>query len=113
MARSVRATRAVPEGDLPAVTRVRTRVLEGPTDDHAVVLAFENGAEIRYRETAEAIHEAWVPPDDDDPAVVHEREGESAEALALGTVGGYLSFDGRTRATFVWGEENVGVLLGE
>lgn len=113
MVRSTSATRATPDGDLPAITRVRTRVVEGTTDDHAVVIAFENGAEIRYRDTDDAVREAWVPPAEDDPAVVHEREDEPVRAVALGTVGAYLSFDGRTRAAFVWGEENVDVLLGE
>lgn len=102
---------------LPDVVGVRTRVVDGGRE--TVVVAFENGAEIRYRAPAEGdclIEEAWVAPTDDPtaPSVVNERAADAgAEALALRAVGEYLSFDGRARARFVWGEENLTALLGE
>lgn len=113
-------TRAVPgtateqETELPAVTTVRTRVIDGGRE--TVVVAFENGAQIRYREVEDGVAEAWVRPgaDPGDPAVRYVREADAgAEVLALRVLGEYLSFDGRHRAQFVWGEENVATLLGE
>jgi hypothetical protein len=111
-----RSTRAEPDAGtgLPAIVGVRTRVVEESTEG-AVVVRFANGARLRYRETAAGIEEAWVPPDGDpgDPAVTHAREADvGTEALALRTIGEYLSFDDRRRAEFVWGETNVAVLLG-
>lgn len=102
---------------LPDVVGVRTRALDRGRE--TVVVEFENDAEVRYRTPAEAgdpIVEAWVAPDDDpaDPTVVNERSADvGAEALALRTVGEYLSFDDRRRAEFVWGERNLTALLGE
>jgi hypothetical protein len=107
-------TRAEPDGSLPAVTAVRTRVRERGRD--AVVVEFANGARLRYRETDGPVEEAWLPPEADpaDPAVLNDRETEAgAEALALRALAEYLSFDGRPRAAFVWGEENLEALLGE
>jgi hypothetical protein len=110
-------TEAVPaatETELPAVTTIRTRVIEAGCE--AVAVEFANGAQVRYRETEAGIEEAWIRPGADpaDPAVTHVREADAgAEALALRTLGEYLSFDGRRRAAFVWGEENVAAILGE
>jgi hypothetical protein len=109
--------RGEPDGSLPAVVAVRTRVRKRGRD--AVVIEFANGARLRYRETDGPVEEAWLPPGADtadaaDPPVVNERETEAdAESLALRAVGEYLSFDGRRRAAFVWGERNLAVLLGE
>lgn len=100
--------------DLPAVTTVRTRVIDDGCE--AVVVEFTNGAQVRYREAEAGIEESWIRPGADpaDPAVTHVREADAgAEALALRTLGEYLSFDGRRRAEFVWGEENVAAVLGE
>jgi hypothetical protein len=108
-------TRATPAGEvLPAIVGVRTRVVEAGRN--AVVVEFENDAEICYRETETGVEEVFVGPDDDraDPAAVHDRgDDEDPEVLAVRTVGEYLSFDGRARATFVWGEQNLNALLGE
>lgn len=105
-------TRAESDESLPAVVDVRTRVRERGRD--AVVVAFANGARLRFRETDGPVEEAWLPPGATEPAVVNDRETEAgAEALALRAVGEYLSFDGRRRAAFVWGEENARAVLGE
>jgi hypothetical protein len=99
---------------LPDVVGVRTRSVEAGR--RTVVVAFDNGAELRYREPAEVgdpVEEAWRPPDTEEATVVNERsEDAGPEALALRTVGEYLSFDGERRARFVWGEENLDALLG-
>lgn len=111
--RAVPGTAAESETALPAVTTVRTRAIDDGCE--TVVVEFANGAQLRYRETADGIEEAWVRPDGDpaDPAVTHVREAEAgAEALALRTLGEYLSFDGRRRAAFVWGEANVAAIVG-
>lgn len=111
--RAVPGTAAEQDTDLPAVTTVRTRVIDDGCE--AVVVEFANGAQIRYREAEAGIEEAWIRPDGEpaDPAVTHVREADAgAEALALRTLAEYLSFDGRRRAQFVWGEENVTALLG-
>lgn len=102
---------------LPDVVGVRTRVVDRGRE--TVVVEFGNGAELRYRAPTEgdrAVEEAWVAPGDDPtaPTVVNERPADAGtEALALRAIGEYLSFDGRTRAAFVWGEENLTALLGE
>ena len=102
---------------LPDVVGVRTRVVDGGRE--TVVVEFENGAELRYRAPAESdgpVEETWVAPVDDPaaPTVVNERTADAgAEALALRAIGEYLSFDGRPRAEFVWGEQNLTALLGE
>jgi hypothetical protein len=102
---------------LPDVVGVRTRVVDRGRE--TVVVEFENGAELRYHAPdgdRGAVEEAWVAPDDDPatPAVVNERAADAGvEALALRAVGEYLSFDGRPRAEFVWGEANLHALLGE
>jgi len=101
---------------LPDVVGVRTRAIDGGRE--TVVVEFANGAEIRYRAPAEAgasVAEVWVAPDDDpdDPTLVNERAADAGtEALALRSVGAYLSFDDRRRAEFVWGERNLTALLG-
>ncbi|WP_276259533.1 hypothetical protein [Haloglomus litoreum] len=111
------ATRAAPtpeDTDLPAIVAVRTRAVEG--DRRAVVVAFENGAAVRYRRRDGSIEERWIPPEGspEDPAATHRRDADAGvEALALRLVGEYLSFDGRRRAAFVWGETNTNALLGE
>lgn len=112
------ATRATPASeettDLPAIVEVRTRVVVD--GDDAVDVRFGNGARLRYREREAVIEEQWVAPDGsvEDPAVTHTRTAEvGTEALALRTVGEYLSFDDRRRAEFVWGAENTAALLGE
>lgn len=103
---------ADPDGPLPAIVDVRTRVRERGAD--AVVVRFANGARLRYREGSDAVEEAWLPPGGDEPAVTTPRAADvGAEALALRAVGEYLSFDSRRRAAFVWGEENLAALLGE
>jgi len=103
---------ADPDGPLPAVVEVRTRVRERGTD--AVVVRFANGARLRYREGNDAVEEGWLPPDGDEASVTSRREADAgAEALALRAVGEYLSFGSRRRAAFVWGEENLAALLGE
>lgn len=118
---------------LPDIQGVRPRAYARGTDDPAVELRFENGGRIRYRATAEGIREEWFGPDDDEPArsssvsvpVAHGAEGRgdadpdgrpSTRVLAdraLCTLGTYLEADGRPRAEFVWGEENVNALLGK
>ena len=104
--------RAESDGPLPAVVDVRTRVRERGQD--AVVVRFDNGARLRYREADDAVEEAWLGPESEQPAVTNRREGEAgAEALALRALGEYLSFDSRRRAAFVWGERNLTALLGE
>ncbi len=104
--------RVDPGGPLPTIVGVRTRVRERGAD--AVVMEFANGARLRYREGGGAVEEAWLPPEDEEPAVTNRREADAgAEALALRTVGEYLSFGSRRRAAFVWGEENLAALLGE
>jgi hypothetical protein len=108
------ATRASAAGDLPAVVEVRTRARVEGRD--AVVVRFENGARLRYVDREGGVREDWLPPDGDEPARTNDRASDgdgSAEALALRAVGAYLSFDGRARAAFVWGERNVATLLGE
>jgi hypothetical protein len=114
-------TEAAPTADLPAVVAVRPHA-EGDT---TTVIRFENGAELRYRphettgdtetagDTADGeggvVTETWVSPDGD--RVTRVREGDP-ERLALRTLGAYLSFESRSRAVFVWGEENVRTLFG-
>lgn len=103
---------AGPDGPLPAVVGVRTRVRERATD--AVVVRFANGARLRYREAGDSFEEAWLPPGGEEPALTSRRDADAgAEALALRAVGEYLSFDSRRRAAFVWGEEILAALLGE
>ena len=116
MAQKVTRAAPAPEGttDLPAIVEIRTRVVVD--GDDAVEVRFANGARLRYREREADIEERWVAPDGtvEDPAVTHTRTAEvGAEALALRTVGEYLSFDDRRRAEFVWGAENTAALLGE
>jgi hypothetical protein len=105
--------RAAIAADLPDVVRVWTRV---ERDGDGVAVVFENGAELRYGEGETGVEERWLAPDDDpeEPTRCHERGTDTGvEALALRTVAEYLSFDGRARAEFVWGEENLAALLGE
>lgn len=108
------ATRTGAADDLPAIVGVRTRArIEGRD---AVVVRFENGARLRYVDREGGVREGWLPPDGDEPARTNDRAtdgDEPAATLALRAVGAYLSFDGRARAAFVWGERNVATLLGE
>lgn len=106
------ATHADSYADLPAVTKIRTRVRVG--DEDAVVVRFANGPRLRFQETDDGVEEAWFPPDTTEPTVTNvKREDVTAETLALRVVGEYLSFNNRRRAAFVWGKQNLEALLGE
>jgi hypothetical protein len=123
---------ASPERSLPELAAIRPRA-RTETGDPAVEVRFSNGARIRYRAAADGIREAWFGPNDDDPARTNVVEapalrGDDASATdrrsdddrtglrlsdrALCAIGSYLSFEGRRRASFVWGERNVSVLTG-
>jgi len=95
---------------LPPVVRVRTQATVRGHD--AVVIRFGTGARLRYVETEDAVSEEWLPPDADEPAKTNERPDADRAELALNAVGEYLTFDGRDRAAFVWGEENVEIVVG-
>lgn len=123
---------ASPDRSLPELAAVRPRA-RTETGDPAVEIRFSNGARIRYRAAADGVREAWFGPNDDDPARTNVVEapalrGDDASATdrrsddghaglrlsdrALCAIGSYLSFEGRRRASFVWGERNVSVLTG-
>ncbi len=109
---AARAGRVEPADDLPAVTAVRPHAAGG----NAVVVGFENGAELRYRTASPGdegvVRETWVGPDGE--CLRRERTADAGpEALALRSVGAYCSFDDSAHAAFVWGEANVRTLLGE
>jgi hypothetical protein len=106
-AKSAPTTRARAGGNLPAVERVRTRAEAGG----AVVVAFASGAKLRCREHEDGVVEVWTGPDGDRYRQVRETDASHEEAT-LRTLGAYLSFDGRERAAFVWGERRVETLLG-
>lgn len=93
---------------LPALTDVRPHAAGG----EAVVVAFENGARLRYRERGDRVVEVWESPDGDRRTREREVDG-GREAAALRAVGAYLSFEDRRRAAFVWGGENVATLFGD
>jgi hypothetical protein len=95
---------------LPAIVRVRTQATVRGND--AVVVRFATGARLRYVETGNAVREEWLPPDADEPVRTVERPDADRAELALNAVGEYLTFDGRDRAAFVWGSENVAVVTG-
>ena len=116
-------------GELPALEAVRPRAttVDG---DPAVEIRFDNGAAIRYRAAEGGIEEEWFAPGADESARSHAADppsggdggdGPTGDAptraalsdRALCTIGSYLSFDGRRRAEFSWGEANVAVLIGE
>jgi hypothetical protein len=114
---------------LPALETVRPRTTT-EDGDPAVEIRFSNGAKIRYRAAGEAIEEEWFDPDGDEAARSHIADLPAAHAggddstdggpttseladRALCTIASYLSFEGRRRAAFTWGEENVAVLTGE
>jgi hypothetical protein len=120
---------ATDEDELPTLAAVRPRATTAGGDP-AVEIRFGNGARIRYRATDAGIEEAWIPPGSDEPARSHAADLPSADGgsgesgtgaparselsdRALCTVASYLSFDGRRRAAFSWGDANVSVLLGE
>lgn len=112
---------------------VRPRAHAAATGDPLVELRFENGAKLRYRAASDGIREEWFGPTDDSPAqshiatapVEHDADGTADVSVgdrpstrvlsdrALCSVSTYLSFDDRRQAAFVWGEDNVAVLLGE
>lgn len=93
---------------LPALAAVRPHAGGG----EAVVVAFENGARLRYRERGDRVVEVWESPDGE--RLTRERDLDGgAESAALRAVAAYLSFERRERAAFVWGRENVATLLGE
>lgn len=95
---------------LPPVVRVRTQAMVRERD--AVVVRFGTGARLRYVDTGDAVSEEWLPPDADEPVRTVDRPDADRTELALNAVGEYLTFDGRDRAAFVWGAENVDVITG-
>lgn len=118
---------------LPALSEIRPRAHDPASGDPLVELRFENGARVRYRASSDGIREEWIGPADESPArahlvsapVEHDADGAADAPLdarpstrvlsdrALCTMSSYLSFDNRQQAAFVWGDENVAVLLGE
>jgi len=115
---------------LPALETVRPRTTT-EDGDPAVEIRFSNGARIRYRAAADEIKEEWFGPGGNDRAArTHIADLPAAHAggdgstddgptpsevadRALCTIASYLSFGGRRRAAFTWGDENVAVLTGE
>lgn len=95
---------------LPPIVRVRTQATVRGRD--AVVVRFGTGARLRYVDTGNAVREEWLPPTADEPARTVERADADRAELALNAVGEYLTFDGRDRAAFVWGTDNVEIVTG-
>jgi len=95
---------------LPPIVRVRTQATVRGRD--AVVVRFATGARLRYVDTGDAVREEWLPPEADEPARTVERPDADRAELALNAVGEYLTFDGRDRAAFVWGADNVELIAG-
>lgn len=127
------AADATEETALPALSAIRPRAHDPESDDPMVEVRFENGARLRYRAAEDGIREEWIGPAADGPSrshvvtapVEHDAEGEADVSVgarpptriladrALCSVSTYLSFDDRTQAEFVWGEDNIAALLGE
>lgn len=98
------------DAGLPPIVRVRTQATVRGND--AVVVRFETGARLRYVDAEDAVCEEWLPPDAAEPARTVERPDADRAEVALNAVGEYLTFDGRDRAAFVWGAENVELITG-
>ncbi len=101
------ATDGTGASGLPAVTCVRPHAEGGA----AVVVAFENGARLRYRDREDGVVETVVSPGGD--RLTHERDLDGPHEAALRSLAAYLSFGDRERARFVWGAATVETLLGE
>lgn len=116
---------------LPNLSAVRPRATDDDGDP-VVEIRFSNGARVRYRSIADGIREEWLAPDADEPTRAHtvdvppargdgaaestSESGPSTRELAdraLCAISSYLSFGGRRRAEFTWGEANVAVLADE